>query len=364
MWNGSAYIPSEDADVRDDYGHGTHVAGIAGAATNNGVGIAGIAWGAQVMPVKVLDQYGNGWYSDIAAGIIYAADNGASVINLSLGGESDSQTLRAAVDYARNRGAVVVAATGNTGGAVLYPAAYEPVLAVAATDANDQRASFSNYGPQVDLSAPGEGIYSTWCRPDPVSSLCLGNYYFTKSGTSMAVPHVAGVAALVRSRWPDLSASAVISTLLETAQDVDEVGFDPFTGWGRVNAYVPTGLWGDLAAPYSARCGDPFSYILSYGNDGPQPILSVTLTLELAAGLVSSQPLMQEIGALLPQSGPLIQQWTAVAPCANLSNTRDYAATATIRGMLEGQPALAHVSRRIVRIVAPLFLPLIFQSAP
>jgi subtilisin family serine protease len=229
MWNGSDYIPSEDANIADDYGHGTHVAGIAAAATNNGVGIAGIAWNARVMPIKVLDQYGTGWYSDIAAGIIYAADNGARVINLSLGGTEDSTLLRDAVDYARGHGALVIASTGNTGSAVLYPAAYDPVLAVAATDANDQVASFSNYGPQVDVAAPGVNIYSTW-------PWVTG--YFTKSGTSMAAPHVAGLAALIWSLQPALSASSVTQIMTETTRDVVLPGWDQYTGWGRIDAYA------------------------------------------------------------------------------------------------------------------------------
>lgn len=229
MWIGSSYVPSEDANVADDFGHGTHVAGIAAAATNNDVGIAGIAWNARVMPIKVLDQYGTGWYSDIAAGIMYAADNGARVINLSLGGIEDSQLLRDAVDYARGHGALVIASTGNTGGAVLYPAAYDPVLAVAATDANDQVASFSNYGPQVDVAAPGVSIYSTW-------PWVTG--YFTKSGTSMAAPHVAGLAALIWSLQPALSASSVTQIMTETACDVVLPGWDQYTGWGRIDAYA------------------------------------------------------------------------------------------------------------------------------
>ncbi len=224
----SGFVPDEDANVQDDYGHGTHVAGIVAAAANNGVGITGIAPGARVMPVKVLDQYGTGWYSDIAAGIVYAADNGARVINLSLGGTPDSQTLREAVDYARSRGALVVAATGNSGGAVLYPAAYDPVLAVAATDANDQRASFSNFGPQVDLAAPGVDIYSTW-------PWVTG--YFTKSGTSMAAPHVSGAAALIWSYQPNLPATAVANALERTAVDLGETGWDAYTGWGRLDLY-------------------------------------------------------------------------------------------------------------------------------
>ncbi len=227
-WNGSTYVPDEDANVQDDYGHGTHVAGIAAAVTNNGIGIAGIAWNASVMPVKVLDQYGNGWYSDIAAGIVYAANNGARIINLSLGGSEDSATLRAAIDYACTHGVLVVAATGNTGSAVLYPAAYEPVLAVAATDANDQVAGFSNRGPQVDVAAPGVDIYSTW-------PWVTG--YFTKSGTSMAAPHVSGVAALLWSRWPGLSADRVAGYITRTVVDVDVPGWDVDTGWGRIDAY-------------------------------------------------------------------------------------------------------------------------------
>ena len=219
--------PVENANVQDDYGHGTHVAGIAAAALNNGVGIVGIAPHARIMPVKVIDQFGFANYSDIALGIIYAADNGARVINLSLGGKPDSELLREAVDYARSRGALVVAATGNDGGAVLYPAAYDPVLAVAATDANDQVAYFSNRGPQVDVAAPGVDIYSTW-------PWVTG--YFTKSGTSMAAPHVSGVAALIWSRHPLSSSVSVEYMITEAAVDVAVPGWDELAGWGRVDA--------------------------------------------------------------------------------------------------------------------------------
>jgi subtilisin family serine protease len=228
-WTGMTYVSAENANVQDDYGHGTHVAGIAAAAANNGTGITGVAPGARIMPIKVLDQFGTGWYSDIAAGIIYAADNGARVINLSLGGTEDSQTLRAAVDYARSRGALVVAATGNKGEPVLYPAAYEPVLAVAATDQSDQVAYFSNRGPQVDVAAPGVDIYSTW-------PWVTG--YFTKSGTSMAAPHVSGVAALLRSERPDLSVDQIAQIITSTAHDVADPGWDAVTGWGRIDAFA------------------------------------------------------------------------------------------------------------------------------
>ncbi len=227
-WAGSTYVPRQDANVADDYGHGTHVAGIIGATGNNGLGITGVAWAARVMPVKVLDQYGTGWYSDIAAGIVYAVDNGANIINLSLGGETDSPVLREPIEYAQAHGVLVVAATGNTGGSVLYPAAYPSVLAVAATDQADQRAAFSNFGPEVDVAAPGVDIYSTW-------PWVTG--YFTKSGTSMAAPHVTGVAALVWTHRPQLSAQLVASMIMLTATDIDAGGWDQYTGFGRVDAY-------------------------------------------------------------------------------------------------------------------------------
>jgi subtilisin family serine protease len=227
-YTAAGYVPDENADVQDDYGHGTHVAGIAVAAASNGVGVTGIAPGAQVMPIKVLDKYGNGWYSDIAAGIVYAVDNGARIINLSLGGEIDSAVLREPIEYAQAHNVLIVAATGNTNSSVLYPAAYPNVLAVAATDQSDQRAAFSNFGPEVDVAAPGVDIYSTW-------PWVTG--YFTKSGTSMATPHVSGAAALVWSYWPGLTADQVANDITQTATDVGSIGWDVFTGWGRIDVF-------------------------------------------------------------------------------------------------------------------------------
>jgi thermitase len=174
--------------VDDVYGHGTHVAGIAAAITDNGVGVAGLACNSTIMNVKVLDDTGSGRYSWIASGIIWATDNGADVINLSLGGSAASSTLEDAINYAWSKGVVVVAAAGNSGSTTLsYPAYYANCIAVAATDANDALAYFSTYGKWVDVAAPGDGIWST---------LNDGSYGY-KSGTSMASPYVAGLAALV-----------------------------------------------------------------------------------------------------------------------------------------------------------------------
>ena len=231
QWNGSIDAPYENPIVEDDYGHGTHVTGIAAAETNNAIGIAGLSWGARAMVIKVLDEQGNGWYSDVAAGIVYAVDNGAQVINLSLGGHTADPILQAAVDYAYQRGALLVAAAGNDGGAVLYPAACERVMAVAATDPDDARPSFSNYGPQVDIAAPGESILSTWREP---------YLYYYKRGTSMASAHVSGAAALLWSYESDWTNAEIEQRLETQADDVNAAqypGQDPFLGWGRLNLY-------------------------------------------------------------------------------------------------------------------------------
>ncbi len=175
-----------DNAPQDALGHGCGVAGIIAADVDNGIGIAGVAPNAQIMPLRVLDASGVGTYSNVAAAIVHAADNGAQIINLSLGGASASTVLENAVNYAVSKGVTVVAAAGNTGGNILYPAAYESVIAVGSVDPDLQRSSFSSYLPSLDLLAPGRDILTTK----------LDGTYATMSGTSFAAPQVAGVAAL------------------------------------------------------------------------------------------------------------------------------------------------------------------------
>ena len=151
---------NNDNDAKDDQGHGTHVAGIIAAAAN-GSGTVGILWQASILPVKVLSAQGSGSADQVAQGIQYAADQGARVINMSLGAPLCSQTIADAVNYAFDKGAVIVAAAGNDGSVVGYPARHERVVAVAATDSKDRRATFSNRGPEVDVAAPGVAILST-----------------------------------------------------------------------------------------------------------------------------------------------------------------------------------------------------------
>ena len=213
----------------DDYGHGTHVAGIAAARTNNGKGMAGVAGGATIMPVKIFPPPPNviGTYEDLIRGIIYATDNGARVINLSLGATSYSRGEEAAVDYAWSHGVVVVAAAGNSGRENYhYPAAHPHVIAVAATDASDQLAGFSTWGDFVGVAAPGSGVWSTY----------RGNSYTWMSGTSMATPHVSGLAALILSLNPGLSPADVRALIENNADDLGTVGWDPHYGYGRINA--------------------------------------------------------------------------------------------------------------------------------
>ena len=214
--------------VADDHGHGTHVAGTAAARINNDEGVAGMAGGATIMPVKVFPPPPNviGTYEDLIMGIIYATDNGAHVINMSLGATSYSRGEEAAVDYAWAHGVVVVAAAGNNGANVYhYPAAHPNAMAVAATDSSDQRAYFSNWGDFVDVAAPGNWVYSTM----------RGNYYGSMSGTSMASPHVAGLAALIFSLNPQLTNAQVRAIIEQNTDDRGSPGWDPYFGHGRIN---------------------------------------------------------------------------------------------------------------------------------
>ncbi len=223
--------------VDDRYGHGTHVAGIAAATTNNKIGVAGVGYNSRLLNVKVLNDQGSGYYSWVANGIIWAADNGAKVINMSLGGSSSSSTLENAVDYAWSKGVVLAAAAGNSGNSSpLYPAYYKNCIAVAATDKNDAKASWSNFGEWVDVAAPGVDIFSTLPNHKNYISRTYGkslNYDYL-SGTSMATPYVAGLAALVWTRYGTSNAS-VRDRIESTADTIPGTG--TYWTYGRINAY-------------------------------------------------------------------------------------------------------------------------------
>lgn len=224
----------------DDVGHGTHVAGIISAQVNNEEGIAGMTWNTKILPVKALDASGSGTTYSVAQGIIWATDKGAKVINLSLGNYADAQFLHEAIKYAYDRDVVVIGATGNDNTERPgYPAAYPEVLSVSATDSAMKRASFSNYGDYVDVMAPGQSIASTYPN----------NQYAALSGTSMATPHVAALAALIRSVNPDLRNTEVMEIIRKNVTDLGSPGHDKYFGYGQIDVYSALQAAGGGQAP-------------------------------------------------------------------------------------------------------------------
>lgn len=209
---------NNDSDPMDDHGHGTHVSGII-AADINGFGVEGVAPQAQIMAIKVLGSDGTGYISSIINGIDYAMQHGAQVINMSLGSSYDSSLLADKVQQAASKGIILVAAAGNNSGPLLYPAAYPSVISVAATDSNDNFASFSNYGAEV--AAPGVGITST-----------VPGGYATWSGTSMAAPHVTATVALMLANH----VANIRDTLHQNAIDLGPTGYDSYFGYGLIDA--------------------------------------------------------------------------------------------------------------------------------
>ena len=236
-WN---VITRSDASA-DDNGHGTHVAGTIAEVEGNGLAEAGVAPEASILPVKVLAADGTGSDVDVAAGIVWAADHAARIVNLSLGGSDSSTVLSDAVAYARGRGVLIVAAAGNDGGAVGVPARLAGVLAVGAVDSARVRAPFSAGGRALDLVAPGVGIVQ--------QTLDGAGGYADRSlsGTSMASPHVAGVAALVLASGRATTATGVARLLARTALDLGVAGKDAAYGSGLVRADAALGVAPDTA---------------------------------------------------------------------------------------------------------------------
>jgi len=272
---GYDFVNNKD-DASDDNGHGTHVAGTIAQSTNNGYGVAGIAYEASIMPLKVLSGSGGGTIADIAEAIKFAADNKADVINMSLGGGGASSMMEEAIKYAHNKGVVIIAAAGNEGSnSSSYPARYSEVISVSATNAAGDKAGYSNFGAGVDISAPGgEGmnesgsIWQNTINPDQSQAESV---FAGFQGTSMAAPHVAGVAALVRSTGVD-NPDEIRDILKQSSRKVDEdhlnhfgaghldanaavqmalkgkITFNDFFRWLRKSGYLNLGFWIDGGA--------------------------------------------------------------------------------------------------------------------
>ena len=243
------------AVAQDDNGHGTHVSGTIAAVTNNGVGVAGVAPAAKVLPVKVLDSGGSGSDSDVARGICFAADHGAKIINMSLGFDPVGSVIvttlgdntNKAISYAYSKGVAVIVAAGNESfPACDFPASHTKALCVGSVDRRDNHSWFSNFGTNVGVVAPG-GLGSVFCDDDedvwstiwPGSDFdCGGNGYEALAGTSMATPHVSAVAALIVAKYgTSVSPAFIYAKLKATADDLGAPGVDPLYGYGRVDAY-------------------------------------------------------------------------------------------------------------------------------
>jgi len=268
-------------DASDDNGHGTHVAGTIAQSTNNNLGVAGIAYEATIMPLKVLSGSGGGTVSDIAEAIIFAADNGANVINMSLGGGGESKLMQDAIDYAYKKGVTIVAAAGNSNrNAAFYPARYPKVIAVSATGSTGEKAPYSNYGAGVDVAAPGgiivrgkdsNGDTSGGILQNTIDPKTKQSVFRSFQGTSMAAPHVAGVVALIEAsgvKDPDKVFQVLKQSSRKVTDDtlnyygaghlnaaaaikvasVGQIGVNDFFRWLRDNGYLSPRFWIDGGA--------------------------------------------------------------------------------------------------------------------
>jgi subtilisin family serine protease len=285
-----------DNNPDDEDGHGTHVSGIAAAIGNNGRGIAGVSWGATVMPVKSLDAFGRGTTSTVAEGIYYAVANGADIINLSIEAAGTQfpcpnfGTVRLAMQQALSRGILVVVSSGNQNApAVACPAALNEAFAVGATNYYDLRWEGSNYGPELDIVAPGDTIYST---------SKTGQYEYL-TGTSMAAPHVSGLAALLLSAKPGLSLADLRYIIQVSAEDLGSPGYDLEYSSGRINArYALEALLGLQTSP-------PQTFVLV--DDRPE---SVPASRKIRLVSETVQPVTWQAAISPPVS------WLSLAPPA------------------------------------------------
>ena len=251
---------NDDTNAADDNGHGTWVAGIIAAKRNDAYGIAGISPADRILPVKIMNGSGTGSTADLLSAIRWSADKGADVINMSVGGFPYSQLMQDAVNYAWNKGAVLVGAAGNNRREeTYYPASFDNVISVSATQVNDEFSNWSSYGPSVDVSAPGSSVLTTNCYTCTYADHDSWGSHTFISGTSFATPNVAGVVALMRARFPAETPSQIVNRLYSTVDDLGYPGWDKRYGRGRVNALRAVG--GTSSRPAVPR-GDAFE-----GND-------------------------------------------------------------------------------------------------
>lgn len=348
-----------DAIADDDHWHGTHVAGIAAASTNNSAGVAGVSWGAKIMPLKVLNQYGSGSTFDVADAIRYAADNGARVINMSLGANYSKwpcgwSHVEEAFDYAVSRGVLIVVAAGNNNQeGVSCPGAYDQVMAVGSTNSSDERSYFSNYGPRLDIAAPGSSIYST--LPD-------GAYGYS-SGTSMATPYVAGLAALIWSFIPSYSDGQVRDVLQSTSDDLGDPGWDQYFGYGRINAWQALESVSLLTAPAELTLflDDEMGSVsgnIQVTTSNPEAITWAATISPAVSWLTLAPPTSGSISVATPNSIPLIATTNGISYATHSATV---VVTGTTASGVQLTPKITEVELHYVPKVYRYRLPVIFK---
>jgi subtilisin family serine protease len=261
-WNTNENPPN--ANSEDIHGHGTHVAGIAAATGNNSYGVAGMNWGVNILPVRCVNSLGSGTETMCADAIMWATDNGADIISMSLQYYTGTQTLHDAVQYAYASGVLLIGASGNfqSAGTVAFPARFIECLGVAATNRSDGLYFGSNSGTEVDIAAPGQDVFSLW-----------KDFGFnTMSGTSMATPHVSGLASLMMSINPELTREDIVDLIIATSVDKGDAGWDPQYGHGLINAAaaleaaIPEPLAGDVDLNGLVNIDDLLAVINSWGT--------------------------------------------------------------------------------------------------
>jgi len=318
--NGHRFVAPESDDALDDNGHGTHVSGIIGARTNNGPGaqgggVAGVDWNCKIIPIKSFDSTGNATDDNIIAGLIWAVSKDADVINMSFGGSDNDPLVADAIAYVATADCVMVAAAGNEDTSDMrYPAAYDGVISVAATDLYDHKASYSNFGSRVNVSAPGgdngsgASYYTHWILSTWYST---NDKYAYLEGTSMATPFVSGLAALIRAKYPAMTAEAISQRLIDYSDNIDAYnpGYENALGKGRINAFAALGgLYGYISHPAGGdtehgvvqvkgnATGEGFDhYDVEYGI-GQAPTTWITITTE-------TSPLLNTVLATIDTTG-------------------------------------------------------------
>ncbi len=279
----------------DDYGHGTLVAGAAAVNTNNSVGIAGVCPLCQILSVKVLNSTGSGSDSAVASGIIKASDAGTKVINLSLGGYSLSTTMQSAVDYAWSKGVVLVGAAGNDNSTTkFYPAAFPNVISVGATTSDDNKSSISNYGDWVDVWAPGQGILAPK----------MGGSYTAASGTSLASPHVAGLAGLILSAKPGLTNQQVVDLIISNIDDLGGV-----YNMKRINAYKALSATTGIVLPPADTTAPSVSITAPTGGSTVSGLVDITVDATDNIGVTKVEFYVDGILLGSDISSPYVASW-------------------------------------------------------